>query len=150
MIKKLRRKWVAGVMASLAVILLVLLGAINGIRRVISVLLDNAVKYAAEGSGIDLCLSGRGRQAVLEVRNVCRPFPKDPEKLFDRFYREDESRSRRTGGYGIGLSVARAAVQARRGKLTARREEGDVLCFQAVFPVLPANSQKSHKTGRKL
>jgi hypothetical protein len=93
----------------------------SAIRRLVSVLLDNAVKYAPQDDVINLTLRADGRRAQLTVENGLSG-PMDPEvlkHLFDRFYRADESRSRESGGYGIGLSVARAILEKHGLKLSA-------------------------------
>ena len=104
------------------------------IRRLISILLDNAVKYAAEGGTILLTLAAAGKNVRLEVTNPCDQLPQgDLDRLFDRFYRPEASRSRETGGTGIGLSIARAVVQAHGGKITADRPQEGVIRFTANF-----------------
>lgn len=114
---------------------LVMKGEESGIRQVVSILLDNAVKYASPESRISLFLSGQGKYAKLEVKNACDPVPSDLDSLFDRFYRADFSRSRDTGGYGIGLSVAKAVVEAHKGRISARKDGEGAVCFQAVLPL---------------
>lgn len=95
-----------------------------------AILVDNAIKYGKEGSDIQVTLEKRGKTCCLEVRNLCHSMPEgDLFRLFDRFYRADQSRSRESGGYGIGLSVAQAIVQAHDGQISARNEGGDVICF---------------------
>lgn len=94
----------------------------DSVRQLTSILVENAVKYADRGSVIKVALSRSqsGRHAYLCVSNVCEQPPKDTDKLFDRFYRSDRSRSRdgeKVGGYGIGLSVAQAITQAHKGKI---------------------------------
>ena len=74
-------------------------------------------------------LSRRGK-TVFEVYNDCDDI--DPEKIpqyFDRFYRADESRSRETGGYGIGLSIAKTIVEKHRGKISASSRDGKSITF---------------------
>lgn len=89
------------------------------VRQLVSILLDNAVKYAPEGGQIQVQVGGQGRFARLSVSNsVEQPIP--PQQLahfFDRFYRGDGARS--GGGFGIGLSVAAAIVSSHRGKIEA-------------------------------
>lgn len=114
---------------------LVMKGEESGVRQVVSILLDNAVKYASPESQISVFLSGQGKYAKLEVKNACDPVPPDLDSLFDRFYRADASRSRETGGYGIGLSVAKAVVEAHKGRISARKDGEGAVCFQAILPL---------------
>ena len=108
-------------------------GDAAAIQQMLSLLLDNAVRYADEGTTIALRLYVL-RDIILEVENGCTlPDDLDPERLFDRFYRVDTTRSRTTGGSGIGLSVARAIVEHHGGTLTAARH-GRSICFRARFP----------------
>ncbi len=110
-------------------------GAADNLKRLCTLLLDNAVKYCDSGGTIRLTLAQRGRWAVLSIANPCAGLdPVQLPRLFDRFYRADASRSRDTGGYGIGLSTARAIVQRHRGRLTAKSEDGLVV-FTARLPL---------------
>lgn len=98
--------------------------------QLISILFDNAVKYASEGGYIDGSLKKSGRELVLQVKNTCEKLPEvEPEKLFERFYRGDAARTQKSGGYGIGLSAARAIALARGGTLGASYEKDDIICF---------------------
>ena len=114
---------------------LTLRGEEAGIRQLVSILMDNAIRYAREQSGIEVRLSAQGRYAVLEVANPCDPFPEDLNALFDRFYRAEPSRSRDTGGTGIGLSVARAVAEAHRGRIAAQRVGEDIIRFRVQLPL---------------
>ena len=110
-------------------------GAADNLKRLCTLLLDNAVKYCDSGGTIRLTLAQRGRWAVLSIANPCAGLdPVQLPRLFDRFYRADASRSRDTGGYGIGLSTARAIVGRHRGRLTAKSEDGLVV-FTARLPL---------------
>ena len=84
----------------------------KAIRQLVSILLDNALKYSQEGGTISLTLEKQGRILRLSVFNTtATAMPRDSmEHLFDRFYRTDPSRNSKTGGYGIGLSIAKAIV----------------------------------------
>lgn len=55
------------------------------------------------------------------------------DRTFDRFYRADSSRSRETGGYGIGLSIAKSIVKAHHGKISARSDDGKSICFNVLI-----------------
>ena len=104
------------------------------IHQLVSLLVDNAVKYTPEGGKIHIFWRKNGKKAEFSVQNTCDTLPKgDLNHLFDRFYRADASRARESGGYGIGLSVAAAIVKAHKGKITAERTR-DGICFKAVFP----------------
>ena len=110
-------------------------GAADNLKRLCTLLLDNAVKYCDSGGTIRLTLAQRGRWAVLSIANPCAGLdPAQLPRLFDRFYRADASRSRDTGGYGIGLSTARAIVGRHRGRLTSKSEDGLVV-FTARLPL---------------
>lgn len=106
----------------------------NGIKTLVSVLTDNAIKYAPESGLIDVSVSQHGKTTKIEVRNT-DPGTNETElnRLFDRFYRADSSRSRETGGFGIGLSIARTIVESHKGKISAFRENKNIICFSAVF-----------------
>lgn len=100
-------------------------GDAAALHRLVSILCDNAVKYAPEGDAIAVALQ-RDRRGVAFTTENGLAAPLSPEALahlFDRFYRADESRSRDSGGYGIGLSVARAVAQRHGGRLTVRQSE---------------------------
>ena len=104
------------------------------IHQLVSLLVDNAVKYTPEGGKIHIFWRKNGKKAEFSVQNTCDTLPKgDLNHLFDRFYRADASRARESGGYGIGLFVAAAIVKAHKGKITAERTQ-DGICFKAVFP----------------
>ena len=87
------------------------------IHQLVSLLVDNAVKYTPEGGKIHIFWRKNGKKAEFSVQNTCDTLPEgDLNRLFDRFYRADASRARESGGYGIGLSVAAAIVKAHKGK----------------------------------
>ena len=110
-------------------------GCEANIRRLVTILMDNAVKYSPEEGSVRVSLEKKERYLELSVCNDCQEIPEgDLNRLFDRFYRADSSRSRETGGYGIGLSVAQAIVKAHKGKITARAEDRGI-CFTAKLPV---------------
>lgn len=89
------------------------------IRQLVSILLDNAVKYAAPSAPIGFSLEKSRKGVVLRCTNTCAApvAPEELNKLFDRFYRSDKARA--SGGFGIGLSIARSIVQAHHGSIRA-------------------------------
>jgi signal transduction histidine kinase len=108
-------------------------GSREQLRQLLSILLDNAVKYSPAGGTLSLSLRRDGRGAVLRVANSVTERSGDPERFFDRFYRADASRSRETGGYGIGLSAAKAIVQLHKGSISAAYE-GERIVFTVRLP----------------
>lgn len=116
--------------------MLTLNGSEKAIRQLVNLLLDNALKYSPAGGTVRLTAQRQGRQLKLTVFNhTTAPIPKESlVLLFDRFYRLDASRSSQTGGYGIGLSVAKAIVTAHGGKIRASSQDGQSLEITAVFP----------------
>lgn len=108
----------------------------RAIGHVISILLDNALKYSQTNGMISLSLEKRGRHIHLEVYNTA-PFisRENLHNLFDRFYRADPSRSSQTSGYGIGLSIAKAVVTAHKGEITAASHDEHSLTITVNLPV---------------
>lgn len=101
------------------------------LRRLVSILLDNALKYSDEGAAVTIRLFRRRKTAVLEVSNPCAGLDaKNLGRLFDRFYRADLSRAE-NGGYGLGLSIAQGLAESHGGKLSARSPDGRSVTFAA-------------------
>ena len=111
-----------------------ILGEAEQLRRLVNILLDNAVKYAASNTAIRLTLDKVGKQAVLAVENEGAPIPAEKlPHLFDRFYRADESRGE-AKGFGLGLAIAREIVHGHRGSINARSDEGSTV-FTVALPL---------------
>lgn len=91
------------------------------LERVVRILLDNATKYSETGTAVRVTLARDGRRARLAVSNRGEVIdPEDLEHLFDRFYRTDRARERQaTGGFGLGLAIAKSLVEAHGGKISA-------------------------------
>ena len=107
----------------------------DSIHELFSILLDNAVKYVSPGGGITVSLGMQGKFIRLEVSNDHEYMDKvDCSKLFDRFYRSDTSRARKTGGYGIGLSMAATIVKIHNGKISAGYYDGRVHIIALLKP----------------
>ena len=103
----------------------------DSVLQLFSILFDNALKYTPEGGRIRISLEKDSRYALMRQSNSCDPkqMPSDPSRLFDRFYREDGSRDRKTGGYGIGLSAALAIAGANHASLSAAAAAENMIEF---------------------
>lgn len=106
----------------------------SGFSQIVAILLDNAIKYAGGQGEISVSLQRQGKAAALEVCNVSDTLPEgDLNRLFDRFFRADPSRSRDSGSYGIGLSIAKAIAQTHKWRIEVRRGGGNQICFSVIF-----------------
>lgn len=110
-------------------------GSPNAIRQLVSILCDNAVKYAPSGTDASVSLSEQKKTVTLSVSNTTESDYSKEElsRLFDRFYRTDKSRNSKTGGYGIGLSVAHAITFSHNGKIFATAKDG-IFTVTVVLP----------------
>lgn len=100
------------------------LGSPRHLRQVVSILLDNAVNHAPEGSSVRVHLRRQGGTAQLTVTNPGDLSREDCRNIFLRFYRVDAARS--GGGYGLGLPIAQGIVRSHGGKIWAESREGTV------------------------
>lgn len=102
----------------------------KNIRQLISILLDNALKYSNENGEISIKLYTLGKNKIITVWNSVENISSGKhDELFDRFYRLDESRNSQTGGFGIGLSVAYAIVKAHKGTIKAKSDDEKSILF---------------------
>jgi two-component system, OmpR family, sensor histidine kinase CiaH len=103
--------------------------SVNGdpgrLRELVSVLLDNAVKYGDAGGRVEVALRKEHRKAIIEVSDNGPGIPRDAlPHVFDRFYRVDKARSRESGGTGLGLAIARHIVDAHGGTINIESSAG--------------------------
>ncbi len=106
----------------------------ESLSRLITILIDNAVIHSSEGSEISVCLAReRKNRAKLTVSNSGKPIPSEElERIFDRYYRTDSSRSSATGGFGLGLAIAAAIARKHSGKIYAESDEQRT-CFNVIL-----------------
>ena len=105
------------------------------IRQVLTNLVSNAVKYSPEGGPVRITVEDAGDQAIIRVEDGGIGIPQaDLARIFERFYRTDKSRTRKTGGAGIGLTIAKAIVLAHGGTIAAESEEGAGSRFTVTLP----------------
>ncbi|GGA29629.1 sensor histidine kinase [Paenibacillus physcomitrellae] len=105
-------------------------GSSEQMKQVAMILLDNAVKYAGSKGSIEVQLGRQKGHILLAVSNTGPGIPPEHlDKIFDRFYRVDASRSRQKGGYGLGLAIAKSIVEQHRGKIYARSTPNETTTF---------------------
>lgn len=114
---------------------------INGekeqIKKLISTLMDNAIKYTNDNGRILVSLKSERNKVKLIVRNTGEGIKKEHlEKIFERFYRVDDSRDRGTGGYGLGLSIAKTIVDDHKGKIYAESIINNETSFIVELPLI--------------
>lgn len=99
------------------------------IRKLISILLDNAVKYCDENGSINVSLK-KEKYVFINVRNTYKDVSKvELDRLFDRFYRVDKARTR-NGSYGLGLAIAKAIIERHKGKIKVKKIEDNMIEFE--------------------
>ena len=105
------------------------------LRRLVLILLDNAVKYTPEGRAVTVALVRVQERARLTVHNTGEAIPPEHlEHLFERFYRADDSRARSSGGYGLGLAIAKSIVDSHRGTITVQSGAEEGTLFTVRLP----------------
>ena len=98
-------------------------------------LVHNAIRYSAEGLVISLRIQRRGANAVVEVVDQGPGIaPEHQKKIFERFYRIDQARSRASGGAGLGLAIARWAIERQGGHVELESELGRGSLFRILMP----------------
>lgn len=113
------------------------LGDLPSLTQILSVLLDNAIKYSAEGQNVIITGKAKGKQAVLSVTDHGQGIAhSDLPHIFDRFYRADSSRSSQNqSGYGLGLSIAYKIIQQHGGTITVTSAPGKGSIFTIKLPL---------------
>lgn len=104
------------------------------LRKLFSLLVENAIKYASPGSEMKVELQTRGSKTYLSVQNQCEGVPLGrQDQWFERFYREELSRNGEKKGYGIGLSIAKAICEQHKAKISAESPDGEKVVISVVF-----------------
>ncbi|MEY8353601.1 ATP-binding protein [Lachnospiraceae bacterium 54-53] len=112
----------------------------NRLGQVIANLLSNAIKYTPEGGTIQILVSKTEHKGVVKVKDTGIGMrPEELPLIFERFYRTDKSRNRKSGGAGIGLAIVKSIVTAHGGTVTAESEEERGSCFTVTLPIRTVN-----------
>jgi two-component system, OmpR family, sensor kinase len=106
------------------------------LKQVVLNLVDNALRHTPDGGTVTLDLLRRGEEAVLRVRDTGPGIPQEQlGRIFERFYRVDQPRSRQTGGTGLGLAIAQEVARAHEGRIEVESRLGAGSTFSLVLPV---------------
>ena len=109
-------------------------GDADKIKQVIAILIDNAIKHADDDGLVEITLKCAGDKIHLEVFNTGAGIPEDQlDKIFQRFYRYDESRSKATGGYGLGLAIAKSIIDEHQGEIKVNSVVGGWARFVVIL-----------------
>ena len=113
---------------------LYIMGEKSAVQKMISVLLDNAIKYSDTEGKICFKAYKKKGKTIIETFNTCA-FSELPDvnRLFDRFYRPDSARSEDTGGTGIGLSIAKAVAEKHGGTISAECPDEHSILFRVIL-----------------
>jgi len=122
------------------------IGVLGDARQIISAvvnLLDNAVKYSDRGATVEVrCADDAERVAIVVTDHGMGIPTKDLDRVFERFYRVDQARSRETGGTGLGLAIVRHVARNHGGEVTVTSREGEGSTFSLLLPTAAATSRR--------
>ena len=111
-------------------------GEAERLRKMVSTLIENALKYVGDNGLVEICLRKQADQAVLSIRNTGSFIADDDlPHIFDRFYRTDKARTSGTGGFGLGLAIARETARAHGGDIVCASTEADGTTFTVTLPI---------------
>ncbi len=112
-------------------------GCKDQLMQLITILLDNGCKYAGRNGSVSLEVKRVFHHAVLNVHNTGELISQDEQKrIFERFYRTDKSRVRKSGGYGLGLSIAKTIAEFHKGKISVSSSLETGTVFTVTLPLL--------------
>jgi two-component system OmpR family sensor kinase len=127
---------------------LMAIGNPDGLRQVLANLMSNALTHTPEGSPISVVVRRAGNRAILDVRDQGPGLPPDTdERIFDRFWRNDEGRTRGRGGAGLGLAIVREIVHAHRGTVAASNAADGGAVFTVRLPLAPLSAHSADGDG---
>lgn len=115
------------------------------LARAIGNLISNAIKYGVDGKLVEVHTGLKDKMAFVAIVNYGKIIPaEDLDKIFDKFYRVENSRSLKTGGTGLGLAIAKNIVNLHEGEIWATSDESGTR-FQIELPVVQAHAPKAGK-----
>jgi two-component system OmpR family sensor kinase len=127
---------------------LTVIGNPDGLRQVLANLMSNALIHTPQGTPVSVQLRRVGNWAILDVRDQGPGLPPDAdERVFERFWRNGERRSRGRGGAGLGLAIVREIVQAHHGTVDAANAPDGGAVFTVRLPLAPLSAQPADGDG---
>lgn len=106
------------------------------LSRVFNNLIKNAVNYSKENTDIDISILNKENQATVKITNKGKQIPKEKlDKIFEKFYRLDSSRTSKTGGSGLGLAIAKEMVELHGGRIYAESDMKETT-FSVILPII--------------
>ena len=106
------------------------------LTRVFNNLIKNAVNYSKENTDIDISILNKENQATVKITNKGKQIPKEKlDKIFEKFYRLDSSRTSKTGGSGLGLAIAKEIVELHGGRIYAESDMKETT-FSVILPII--------------
>ena len=109
-------------------------GSERHIKQMAAIFIDNALKYSNDGGTVKVMLKKQGDKKIFSVYNTGQGIKEeDKQKIFERFFRSDESRNRSTGGYGLGLAIAKSIIDKHKFKVNVLNQEGKSICFVVMM-----------------
>ncbi len=127
---------------------LIVEGEAEALTQMVTNLLDNALKYTPRGGQVQLRLRQTGALACIEVEDNGIGIPGDEtERVFERFYRVDQARSRQLGGTGLGLAIVKHIAQAHHGRVRLDTGLGKGSTFGVQIPLAPVGDELQ-ETGK--
>lgn len=111
-------------------------GCRDQLKQLVTILLDNGCKYAGKNGSVSVELKKVSHHAVLKVQNTGELIsPEEQKRIFERFYRTDKSRARKSGGYGLGLSIAKTIAEYHKGKIGVSSSPETGTVFTVTLPL---------------
>lgn len=125
-------------------------GDVEKITQLLFILIDNAIKYNVQNGNVSISACKDNNQIKIDVSDTGVGIPAEHQnRIFDRFYRVDQARSRENGSSGIGLSIANWIVQVHKGKIAVKSEEGKGTTFSIYLP-LPRIKEKEQVKNQSI
>ena len=108
----------------------------DDLYQIVFNLAENAIKYNVSGGKVYISLCKEDENAVLQIRDTGMGIPEESlGHIFERFYRVDKARARKSGGSGLGLSIVRNMVERNQGTISVESTVGEGTTFTLIFPV---------------